>query len=363
MIEKQKRVSRCPISPMKEGEEIAKHIATIFSVKCLSNGKPVWKELPGAFLGYIPKEIDPFDLESDSIPSSPSQEQNVGEVANHRDLANALFAPHSHFTTGEIVLVPRSSGGFTYGKILGSSPLKCPAVPPGSSGHTINDGWRVGLSLTSNAHKDLMASCLGKIHLMPPTQPTPPPSKSNVPMKQSLNRNSGKQSRNRTKRNNERKSPSPRQMEPDVDEEQYEIVDNGLTESTSSMNLNDDDEIEDEVVLWNKPASAPEIPVASPNPPNVSIPSTPNPPSANTASPLTSSNGKGSDDNASVESMGGILNIKKAELLKSLMTPKKLTKTKHLIVIDGPNVATVRLSSSHLDTLTDGSSMHLHSHG
>ena len=55
------------------------------------------------------------------------RERRLGEAASRADLARVSFAVTNHFHTNEVVLVPRSRGGFVYGAVQGSrSSTQCP---------------------------------------------------------------------------------------------------------------------------------------------------------------------------------------------------------------------------------------------
>ena len=77
----------------------------------------MFKCMPTILIGKIP----PSGKSKQSIALSREQTRNLGDMASARDLNNVNFNRMNRFSIGEIVLVGRSSGGFTYGEIL--SPL------------------------------------------------------------------------------------------------------------------------------------------------------------------------------------------------------------------------------------------------
>lgn len=53
----------------------------------------------------------------------------IGQNASARDLNLVFFSPQTVISTGQIVLVPRSGGGFTYGSVLEQRPTTCKIDP------------------------------------------------------------------------------------------------------------------------------------------------------------------------------------------------------------------------------------------
>ena len=105
-----------------------------------------------------------------------------------------------------------------------------------------------------------------------------------------------------------------------------EIISDDEAEENSQENSSSED-ISDEVVVYN-PTADPSVPSDT-----ATVPSADTTASVQTAPP------------APTLQVGGILAIDKEDLLRKLMTPKIkqpiLEESKHLIVLDGPNVATV----------------------
>eukprot|EP00005_Dracoamoeba_jomungandri_P010311 CAMPEP_0174274876 /NCGR_PEP_ID=MMETSP0439-20130205/59511_1 /TAXON_ID=0 /ORGANISM="Stereomyxa ramosa, Strain Chinc5" /LENGTH=520 /DNA_ID=CAMNT_0015366919 /DNA_START=660 /DNA_END=2222 /DNA_ORIENTATION=+ len=126
--------------------------------------------------GEMDKEIDLENAkaevsEAEEMPDEPTkveeeaeedpEERGVGNKVWLRDMHNVMFSPQSTFCPEEIVIVPRSAGGFTYGKILSSWECPCPL------GKHKHPGWRVIISERVNPRivKDLLSVNIGKLHL------------------------------------------------------------------------------------------------------------------------------------------------------------------------------------------------------
>lgn len=87
----------------------------------------------------LQKQGQPHKLAS--AATAPPQ-RCVGEPAIERDLAVVSFSPANTFKEGELAVVPRSAGGFTYGAVQGRHECTCP-IPPAHKHY----GWR-GASCT-----------------------------------------------------------------------------------------------------------------------------------------------------------------------------------------------------------------------
>ena len=86
------------------------------------NGRSMYKSQPSNLLGQLPKQIKTINN------VSTTQTRELGSPASLRDLSNIAFNNLHKFSIGEIVLVTRSSGGFTYGEII--CPVKVPCLLP-----------------------------------------------------------------------------------------------------------------------------------------------------------------------------------------------------------------------------------------
>jgi hypothetical protein len=90
---------------------------------------PSFKELPVMCIGRLPSMPDtlaPADTETDAPPTPPAR--TIGGPAALRDSVRAVFAPGAAFTVGETVLVPRSSGGLSYGRVAQRAHMPCPGA-------------------------------------------------------------------------------------------------------------------------------------------------------------------------------------------------------------------------------------------
>eukprot|EP00026_Physarum_polycephalum_P002863 Phypoly_transcript_02872.p1 GENE.Phypoly_transcript_02872~~Phypoly_transcript_02872.p1 ORF type:complete len:594 (+),score=115.49 Phypoly_transcript_02872:625-2406(+) len=125
-------------------------------------GGNMFKDLPPAYIGklvtYFNKDI--------VIPKEDDGERNIGDKPLGKDLNNAVFSPASKFNPNQIVLVPRSKGGFTYGRIVKECTFTCRLDD--SVKHEI-PAWRVLVSGTSDdapkVRKDVLAGNIGKLYI------------------------------------------------------------------------------------------------------------------------------------------------------------------------------------------------------
>lgn len=146
------------------------------------------KYLPPFFIGKLPRRISPeivkvasdMDKVTQGLTSIQIEKlpRKVGERILKCDLLNACFSPVSSFEVGQMVAVPRSFGGFTYGRVLEPHRTKC--IINKTTTHDI-DGWRVVMNERSatNPHmnyKDLPVAVIGRLFLISnipnPVQPT-----------------------------------------------------------------------------------------------------------------------------------------------------------------------------------------------
>lgn len=70
--------------------------------------------------------------------NSSTVERQVGDPVLDKDLALLTFSNDSAFREGELVVVPRSAGGFTYGLVQKRCECVCPVGPPAHK----HSGWR-----------------------------------------------------------------------------------------------------------------------------------------------------------------------------------------------------------------------------
>eukprot|EP01103_Thecamoeba_quadrilineata_P003891 TRINITY_DN13628_c0_g1_i1.p1 TRINITY_DN13628_c0_g1~~TRINITY_DN13628_c0_g1_i1.p1 ORF type:complete len:476 (+),score=57.93 TRINITY_DN13628_c0_g1_i1:3-1430(+) len=91
-------------------------------------------------------------------------QRSTGKNPTLSDLHSAVFSFKNAFQPGELVLVPRTRGGFTYGRITGSRVRsnKCYLDPDVS--HSVRD-WRVQYPNFQQEmmYKDLLSSSIGKL--------------------------------------------------------------------------------------------------------------------------------------------------------------------------------------------------------
>jgi hypothetical protein len=90
-------------------------------------------------------------------PAEPTDRRLGGPVIE-KDLMAVSFSPNNTFREGELVVVPRSAGGFTYGTVQGRCECACPIGPPAHK----HSGWRG----TSRVHclLSLVSSMIACVH-------------------------------------------------------------------------------------------------------------------------------------------------------------------------------------------------------
>lgn len=103
-------------------------------------------------------------------PAEPTERRLGGQVIE-KDLMAVSFSPNNTFREGELVVVPRSAGGFTYGTVQGRCECACPIGPPAHK----HLGWRVNVDQATpkSNFKDIFSAHLGKLHLAEATPSTP----------------------------------------------------------------------------------------------------------------------------------------------------------------------------------------------
>ena len=74
----------------------------------------MYKNLSASMIGRVPRGTP---LRSPHIAEDKESLRVVGAPPLFNDLLNVVFSPKSKFREGEICLVPRSSGGFSYGEV------------------------------------------------------------------------------------------------------------------------------------------------------------------------------------------------------------------------------------------------------
>lgn len=265
-----------------------------------SSGKSLFKELPSPHIGKL--KGGPSLSEHDMNATLEAEDEEfasrrpIGESAQFKDLQNVVFSPSFSFSIDEIVLIPRSSGGFTYGKVLKETNLNCRTANTLET-HPLQ-GWRVlvGGDVNNPIRKDLVTSFIGKLTLV-------------------------------TKESNYVNSKHTQSV---LNAQAFTTVDsklalikesemNNLERKNPASFIEEDrekgpNEGADEVVLLGT-AIDPKKYIQN---------------DKSFSSPVSNSN-----------AIGGLLQVDKKAYLNNLLKPKT-NPSKHLIVIDGPNVAKVK---------------------
>lgn len=86
--------------------------------------------------------------------------RKIGERASLKDLNHVMFNIKQSFVEGELVLVGRSTGGFTYGEVAGPRKFVCSQNEDGS--HRVS-GFRVCIDSEKTMRKDLIPGSIGKL--------------------------------------------------------------------------------------------------------------------------------------------------------------------------------------------------------
>lgn len=124
-------------------------------------GGNMFKDLPPAYIGKL---VTSFNKDL-VMPKDEDGERIVGDKPLGKDLNNAAFLPTSKFIPHQMVLVPRSAGGFTYGRIVKECTFTCRLDD--AHKHEI-PGWRVLVSGADDGpkvRKDVLAGNIGKIYI------------------------------------------------------------------------------------------------------------------------------------------------------------------------------------------------------
>lgn len=153
----EQRTQSCPL------DSAVRHVLPEYSVM-LDESQELLKGLPAAFLGKLP-EVETGEEEDDE----DDEEQVIGGKALQRDLRTMIFGTaHEGLMPGELVLVPRSRGGFTYGRIYCKQSVPCHLSERPKH---IVEGLRILLSEdadpTNCLRKDVALQLLGKIPKTP----------------------------------------------------------------------------------------------------------------------------------------------------------------------------------------------------
>ncbi len=143
----------------------AEHETKTWRVVYLNNGKSLFKDLPAPYIGKLPsgphiseKDVrQTMEEEAEDLEST----RNIGEKPDMKDLQCVVFSPQCNFKPDEIVLVARSGGGFTYGRVYKETKQHCKLAI--KDPHSL-PSWKVLVG--SESSKELCAACIGKIELV-----------------------------------------------------------------------------------------------------------------------------------------------------------------------------------------------------
>lgn len=324
------------------------HKTPICRVIYKTNQGILQKDLPFAYLGKlkIPPPITTSDLDPDTTSDSSEILRVVGEPPHPRDLQRVVFSPTVNFEENEIVLLPRSAGGFTYGRLHKESQQNCrdSSVPSGS--HPI-PAWRVIVSESSSGNvnrKDVPSASLGKVTLVTHNDVAKRKLFSYASREGALGLRGDLATLKESEISHEEVEKIHQKMEQQRESSQ---------ETSSADSEIDMDSLADALVPLpseNPPtiprvSSTPEMP-----PPDLTSNPSSNPTPREAYPTLVNPNPKTDVSQINLKEISGIIPVDKRELLKSLMSGKRPNTTqdkKHLIVIDGPNVAKVLAGNSN----------------
>jgi len=130
----------------------------------LDENKALVKGLPSAFVGKLLPEDEAYALAEEDDEADDGG-RVIGGKPLPRDLRGMVFGmKHDSLEMGEIVLVPRSRGGFTYGRIFGKQSVVCSISDRPK--HLV-PGFRILLSEDAEPgaclRKDLAIEMLGRL--------------------------------------------------------------------------------------------------------------------------------------------------------------------------------------------------------
>ena len=157
--------------------------------------------------------------------------RKLGERATNKDLNNVTLDPRHSFVAGEVVLVARSTGGFSYGEVVSSIKMSC-----GQSNETTHKilAFRVCIDADKKMRKDLPPGSIGKLPISESVSLPSLPSSLN--QHNQINNNNNNNNNKNNKNNNNS---------------------NGNIHSNSNNDLNNnniDIDIEDEIICWDPKA-------------------------------------------------------------------------------------------------------------
>ncbi|PRP81252.1 hypothetical protein PROFUN_02086 [Planoprotostelium fungivorum] len=302
------------------------HNTLLWRVVYLNNGNQLFKDLPAVYVG----KMSPQGEEEEEQNSADDGERVVGERPSRRDLDRVILSPQQTFNPDEIVLVPRSRGGFTYGKIVKEGRQLCPISGSSNEAHSLT-GLRVAVSrpiMDSNIgeelgviRKELVSACIGKITFVTSNEVVRPGQALTITFEEPpFMPHMG------AKKESESIEELPRRRRRRGDDHDHDLGEETFSEQ---MDANDglrattprqkEEEEKGDVTAVESAVQDMSITQPAVALPQVQLGNTPVP----------------------YNQIGGIISVDKDELLKRLFVPKNSQSRpkKHLIVLDGPNVA------------------------
>eukprot|EP01116_Phalansterium_solitarium_P006160 TRINITY_DN18466_c0_g1_i1.p1 TRINITY_DN18466_c0_g1~~TRINITY_DN18466_c0_g1_i1.p1 ORF type:complete len:911 (-),score=220.40 TRINITY_DN18466_c0_g1_i1:371-3103(-) len=157
------------------------HKTQTWRVCYLANRNTLYKDLPTPYVGKLRRgPLTPADREAElrdlASAEADEGERTVGRKPSLKDLQMVVISPQCSFEVDEIVLVPRSAGGYTYGRIAKEAVQVCKSAFEPAVSHQLR-AWRVIIDEDASGgvmRKDLIAACIGKVSLL--ARPAPPSS-------------------------------------------------------------------------------------------------------------------------------------------------------------------------------------------
>lgn len=368
--------TKCPFKSEEEHPSIRYLVAYpggfVASKDPRSRGQQVQQQLtkylPAYFIGKLPREVPPdcartaaeMDRATQGLTSVQIERmpRSIGGKVLQSDLATACFSPESTFEAGQIVAVPRSFGGFTYGRVLGPHETRCiTGRAEKTYAHEI-DGWRVAMEERSpeNPHliyKDLPAAVVGRLFIQKSTLKAPAPAQLVIKRPQDQLQESILRQQEQQRKELEEEEEEPHEQEKpaqerrkyiypkekEFDEDDVDDDDNFYRYIMKVDRANAGNDDDNTVNHGTEVTETAVVPVAAKpaQPPQQSLPSPPPPPPPSSPPPQQKTVGVTTRSSSPQRGKGTkLINVSRQTYAKA--TEPQSSNEKMLVVIDAPNV-------------------------